>query len=249
MPRGTSISDTAFLQRRLWTPAVLRPDAWFDASDLSTITVATGVSEWRDKSGNGRHMSQSTASYQPTLQIEKKNGLSCVRFEAASGAGFKHSMNTSALVNVRSAFCVAYRETTPNGVFNFIFSQAINNTSYQWASDYDDYLCLNVAETANWRNGSNYRNGSATAIVSVDYKDVWSAFSFMCSGAMETSGIGQDRTTGYWGSQGSYGEVIWSTQALADADRLKVEGYLSHKWAIPLAADHPFANRPPLIGD
>lgn len=49
-----------------WTPARLPGLAlWLSAADLSTITIATGVSEWRDKSGNGRHVSQGTTGSQP----------------------------------------------------------------------------------------------------------------------------------------------------------------------------------------
>jgi hypothetical protein len=36
---------------------------------------------------------------------------------------------------------------------------------------------------------------------------------------------------------------------LSLGDLQRVEGYLSWKWGIRLAADHPYANRPPLIGD
>lgn len=42
---------------------------WLDAADTSTVTLNAGnVSEWRDKSGNGRHASQSTAAFQPLYQ-------------------------------------------------------------------------------------------------------------------------------------------------------------------------------------
>lgn len=50
----------------LWTPANL-PGLfmWFSASDVPSITIATGVSQWSDKSGNGRHVTQGTAANQP----------------------------------------------------------------------------------------------------------------------------------------------------------------------------------------
>jgi hypothetical protein len=61
--------QTAFgpLPTNEWTPAELTGKVlWYDASDASTITVATGVSEWQDKSGNARHLTQATTSKQPT---------------------------------------------------------------------------------------------------------------------------------------------------------------------------------------
>ena len=40
---------------------------WVDANDEDTITHTSGkVSQWDDKSGNNHHLTQSTASYQPT---------------------------------------------------------------------------------------------------------------------------------------------------------------------------------------
>lgn len=40
----------------------------FDASDYASFTIASGaVSQWNDKSGNARHLAQSTAGYRPTV--------------------------------------------------------------------------------------------------------------------------------------------------------------------------------------
>lgn len=50
---------------QLWSPIQLSPALWLDAADSSTITIATGVSQWNDKSGNGRNVSQSTPAAQP----------------------------------------------------------------------------------------------------------------------------------------------------------------------------------------
>jgi len=51
----------------LWTPANITTLAWYDASDATTITESGGaVSQWDDKSGNTRHISQGTGSAQPT---------------------------------------------------------------------------------------------------------------------------------------------------------------------------------------
>ena len=49
--------------------------AWFDADDASTITLTgSNVSEWRDKSGNGRHATQATAARQPAYTTNSLNG-------------------------------------------------------------------------------------------------------------------------------------------------------------------------------
>ena len=252
MPRGINDYDTAILQRRLWTPAVLRPDAWFDASDLSTITISTGVSEWRDKSPNGRHMTQGTTSVQPPLASNAKNGLSCVQFRFQN-TQFVQSDNLamSASLNVRAAYCSVYRQSgIPSYAnnCNFIFTDPVN---FNWAPAFGDLGPLastTLAETLNWRNSSNFASGSSIDVGSYVGQDIWNVYSFSSSGNQVTRSIGRDRSD-FHSSKGLYGEVLWFTSAHSARDRWLIEGYLSHKWAIPLAADHPYANRPPLIGD
>ncbi len=49
-----------------WTPAQLSTALWLDAADAGTITLnGSTVSQWNDKSGNGRNATQSTAANQP----------------------------------------------------------------------------------------------------------------------------------------------------------------------------------------
>jgi hypothetical protein len=52
----------------IWTPARITTALWLDASDASTITLnGSNVTQWNDKSGNGRNAAQSTAANQPTF--------------------------------------------------------------------------------------------------------------------------------------------------------------------------------------
>ncbi len=48
---------------------------------------------------------------------------------------------------------------------------------------------------------------------------------------------------------GLYGEALLFVPKLTLRNKRLVEGYLSWRWGVPLAASHPFVNRPPLIGD
>ncbi|MEI8285912.1 MAG: hypothetical protein WCG15_01295, partial [Actinomycetes bacterium] len=53
-----------------WSPTTLGSSLalWLDASDATTITSSGGlVSEWRDKSGNNRHATQTNAGNQPSV--------------------------------------------------------------------------------------------------------------------------------------------------------------------------------------
>jgi hypothetical protein len=258
MPRGLSDYDSARIQGRLWTPEVLRPAAWFDAADLSTVTnTADGVSAWADKSGNGRTMSRSSTTFRPSLRVENRNGLSAIEFVDKTPVGGLDTRNDriqmATGINVRSAYVAMSRSANPisNG-YNFIFTSDGDNAggSYNWSGPQtDDILADSLYVSADWTNGSNFRSGSSITITAAGSGpvNVWSCYSFLCSSNMVTQGIGWDRI--YHGSWGLYGEVAWFSEAHSTRERWLIEGYLSHKWAIPLAAGHPFANRPPLIGD
>jgi hypothetical protein len=52
---------------KLWRPNQLALSLWLDAEDSASITLnGSTVSQWSDKSGNGRHATQGTAASQPT---------------------------------------------------------------------------------------------------------------------------------------------------------------------------------------
>jgi hypothetical protein len=75
-PRLLRPLDTGFNPRKL---AGL--DFWLDASDASTITVATGVSEWRDKSGRNKHFTQTTGNNQPATGSATMGGKNAILFD------------------------------------------------------------------------------------------------------------------------------------------------------------------------
>jgi hypothetical protein len=58
--------------------------AWFDADDASTFTLnGTAVEEWRDKSGNGYLVSQSTGNNQPA-RTGTVRGRACIDFDGTN---------------------------------------------------------------------------------------------------------------------------------------------------------------------
>lgn len=58
---------------------------WFDAADASSVTLNSGnVSQWNDKSGNGRHATQGTALNQPTYTQAIQNGRAGIIFPAST---------------------------------------------------------------------------------------------------------------------------------------------------------------------
>ncbi len=143
MPRGVSPLDEARLQGRLWTPAQLRTALWLDAADLSTISVTTGISEWRDKSGNGRHVSQATGGTQPTLTRNGLNGLPVLSFNgsqyltspaAVSTWNFLHNTNGSTVIAVWKAGNVS----DPNTFYALLGTNGAASANIGYALAYED---------------------------------------------------------------------------------------------------------------
>lgn len=59
-----------------WVPGDLGSTlfAWFDAEDAASVTLATGVSRWADKSGNRDHLTQANAGLQPVYSATGWSG-------------------------------------------------------------------------------------------------------------------------------------------------------------------------------
>ena len=144
MPRGTSLYDEArVVQGRLWTPGQIRAALWLDGDDLSTISTGTGVSELRDKSGNGRHFTQGTGGTQPTLTQGGLNGRNVLSFNgsqwltspaAVSTWNFLHNTNGSSVFAVWKAGNIS----DPNAAYSLLGTSAIASANIGYALITDD---------------------------------------------------------------------------------------------------------------
>lgn len=268
MPRGVSASDQALLQGRLWTPAALRPGMWFDASDISTITISTGVSEWRDRSGNGRTFTQTTASKQPAYNETGFNGRPTLIFDGANSllsGGASSAMTQFATTGSWAVFYAGQATSTyrnanaylANGFWGdtgaYLSGGVMNSPDVLFTFSYDG--TVDVVEAAytfdtpavieNSLDGTNIRTrvngGTAAALAS---GATLSASSALQIGGQYNAAAGAPRVL-----NGRISEMLFMRSYLQSYERQLVEGYLGWKWGIPLAADHPFTNRPPLIGD
>jgi hypothetical protein len=161
MPRGVNPVDEAIHQNQLWTPDVLRPYAWWDASDHGSISVSTGVSEWRDKSGNGKTLSQSTSGARPALTLNALNGLPVVTFDGtddvlnaatASDWTFLHNSTGSTVI----AVVKAGNTSDPGGAYTLLGSNGGASANIGYAIWFDDRSIV----PANNRLSSLISNGT-----------------------------------------------------------------------------------------
>lgn len=272
MPRGTTRYDEAQLQQRLWTPALLRPALWLDAADASTVSVATGVSEWRDKSGNNRHFTQSTPASQPAYNRNGINGLGSISFDPTNDA-LQRTPEAWAFQYPVTAFIVfSAREFTNayNSLFEFFTtagpatagwsdliksngrSAVYSTSSVGGQPNYDGTGVASYVTNRTYIFTGIHQNNSLVGLQNGN-TDGSNAGSYTLRTNLGTSPL-------YIGSSPLFsrytnwqiGEVIITNNAaLSIADRLKIEGYLAWKWGINnnIVTNSPFINRPPMIGD
>jgi hypothetical protein len=94
---------------RFWTPASMTTALWLDAADSATLTLSgSAVTQWNDKSGNGRNVAQGTAGVQPFVTAGALAGRQVVEFagdyltssSAASTWAFLHNSFRSSVTAV-----------------------------------------------------------------------------------------------------------------------------------------------------
>jgi len=255
MPRGRNDYETAQIQGRLWTPAVLQLAAWFDASDISTISPGATVSQWNDISGNQNHATQATASLQPSLAVSSGGRPFSLYFSGGIGSEQRLAL-TSALSYTSSnpAFSVfgaqrqrATRLLAFGGAAKAFFGDS--GSSVLFRDNNDVGITASSSSLGSWHVTSGVRKGTGA-----NQSDVWVNGLNIGTGTLGAT-FGADfigarfLTASYQASDGWIGEAIAVSSALSARDRQLVEGYLGWKWGVTLVGDHPYANRPPLIGD
>ena len=276
MPRGVSRFDEAQLQQRLWTPDLLLPQLsfWQDAADPSTITIATGVSEWRDKSGNGRHFTQATGANQPSYSETGFLGRPGITFDGADDRLLLTGISSQITNQTHGVYWVfsrisgnaggsGYNPTisirTANGADGGALHYVKNSGGF--GASYP-YFGQPTSASYDLTSGAAYQNNIGYVMsFQANAPSAATGWSVRRSGTLEgtTNTISTPNTNndGYILAHQSnparflncvFAEVLM-VQNMNTVLRQKVEGYLAWKWGITLAATHPFANRPPLIGD
>jgi hypothetical protein len=228
----------------VWNPSMLAPALWLDAADANTITLNSGnVSQWNDKSGNNRHLTQASAGSQPLYISSGLNGQNIVRFEAGDAIS-NGAVNLPIGSSARTMY-VVYTPRTTTGVPNEIFSQGVTGSSGKWfrlqfrpsppgdpyfagfSTDLSDFASITLTTkiggiTFDSSTGTLYRNGTQIA-----------------QGALTLNTDGNQIGTAMIGDMA---EAVFVSRSLATLDRQKLEGYLAHKWGLTanLPNDHPY---------
>lgn len=230
----------------LWTPAQIATAAWWDASDVSTISDTGGaVDQWSDKSGNGRHFTQVTPTEKPTTGVATIGGLNALDFDN-DDALLNSGLPSESLINfflVRKVLDGSFLDFSGSSGSTFSYAARSNSPS--------------TLIHKNFGAPTLYKSG--VVITPVTRGDVHSAFSddtpyLVGFIGADTSSWADSLTLGFpfspsFDTLGQYGEILAISGALATETRQKIEGYLSHKWGLQnnLPTGHPYKSAAPIV--
>jgi hypothetical protein len=237
-------------QYGLWSPAEISTALWLDAADASTVTTVSGnVSQWNDKSGNGRNASQATSANRPVYVASSVNGLPCVEFQATNQIlSTSYTLPTSNIYH----FDVVKRLATL-GAGGSIFGYQVSanrqfagfrdNSNLWFGSGDSSESTVAANSSANTAHIFAYQLvGSTTAGLRFNGSIARSVqeFTGTCGGG--TMVVGEGGGTGPLGSIIGVSERITVNASISLSDIQKVEGYLAHKWGLTasLPSDHPY---------
>jgi len=242
-----------------WTPAQITTSLWLDAADASTITESGGaVSQWDDKSGANRNVTQASGANQPMTGTTSLNGLNALDFDGtddflslAYDADISSINKNIFIVAVPDGGAGGFRSPMTNRQESplygyYCYANATNKYEISigngsWTSHYstvDATLGTGVIMASqiatgsfvSWINGSQIGSSSSTMVPAVaDLK------------------IGRGNSAFAW--NGRIAEVLISDGVLSNEDRQKLEGYLAHKWGLTdsLPVGHPYKTNPPKV--
>lgn len=101
---------------------------WLDGADSATLFNATtggslpanngGIGRWEDKSGNGNHATQGTASQRPLRLVAAANGRDCLLFGGSSNS----MIIANDLVTTAASVVVVARRTGSDGLGGWFYS-------------------------------------------------------------------------------------------------------------------------------
>jgi hypothetical protein len=248
-------------QYGLWSPVEITTALWLDAADASTITESGGaVSQWDDKSGNGRDISQASSTQRPTLATTGLNGKPTLDFDGSNDYLFNASVGASGLSN--ATIISVFKQVTGGPTEDHQINIGQTGTTGKvrgfyrpgnatvlgfggWARIATSSFSLDIG-------GAHHIFGFANTALSGSnnlqiFKD-GSVETLTTSAALSTTldgfsvGALQGALVGNYYSNISVAEIIVLYEAISTVNRQKLEGYLAHKWGLTanLPADHPY---------
>lgn len=224
-------------------PLKLGAALWLDAADTTTITESSGaVSQWNDKSGNGRNFTQATGANQPTTGTRTINNVNVLDFDGndwlgrADDAGMRPSTLTTFIVFDRDATGRRDMFSCGNaGVFptnNWIHGHNGAAQNFLGRTPASNRTSGTIAGDAigRWVHDGTTLTGALNGVATFNTSST--------IGADNTLGltIGASRidptTTTFAVYNGAIGEIVFFPRVLSASEIADMETYLTAKWGI-----------------
>jgi hypothetical protein len=248
-----------------WTPANTTTALWLDAADASTITTVSGaVSQWNDKSGNGRNVFQSGSSSRPAYNASGFNNKGALAFDGSNDllesvasittgtytgefnvfwVGTRNS-NGGTVITERSSALVGSSQWLNLSNVQYISSDGQNASANHTISSTTFNLLTTTGGLVFHRHAPGSRdtlflNGTQVTVTAGTASNITGGTSYFRVGARE-AGNGQF-------FNGSLCEIIVMLSNPSTDIRQRMEGYLAHKWELTasLPNDHPYKSSAP----
>lgn len=248
---------------RLWSPRDLKNSlyAWYDAADLSTITLSAGkVSSWADKSINANSVTQTNSAQQPYPSLGAVNGNNVISFNGVSG--LKGSSNAgllsgsadstwfivSQLTTVTSSTSVAagYGGNAVAALRGLIGS-SVNGYIILWQYGSGDYISSLRWPSSFTIVGGSLNQGTGSVFTNGNFIGSKSISPFTGTSLPMSIGFASASNDQYW--NGTIGEVIFASGNISLQQRQVTEGYLAWKWGLQnnLPQNHQYRSQPPRL--
>ena len=251
-PRHNSRASRGVRTAPLWNPSQLSTALWLDAADSSTVTTVSGaVSQWNDKSGNARNVSQATVASRPTYTTAGLNGLNVVTFD---GSNDSISNSTYTFPTVYSIYAVGRNSNTG---YSRLLNVGVVDTFGFFGSNSSNYATF-FGNGVTWNDvaaNTPAQSVTSTSILGlVKDNTVGGAIPYVNGTAQNTKSGTTASTTGFilggamsqqW--NGIVAELIILPVLSTTTQRQQIEGYLAWKWGLQanLNVSHPYYKNPP----
>jgi hypothetical protein len=225
---------------------------WLDANDATTFTYSSGslVSQWNDKSGNGRNFTQAVSLNQPFRDTSVQNSKPALRMNYSGTVRFISNASYDFSSSAFTAFAVCDFNA---GNYPAVIGRNSGNPSPGVAMGADagsaNYAISRIQQATSSSNltvtGSNadvivYRSsGISGGNISVDvFKNGTAGSGALSLGSLNAGdktilGASRDGLADTFGADGYICEIIIYPSQLSTGDRNTIEAYLKTKWGTP----------------
>jgi hypothetical protein len=218
--------------------------AWYDASVSSSLFNATtggsnvapgdGVARWEDISGNGNHLTQSTANNRPTLNAAQFNGNDALDFD---GSNDSMALTSAVPMSSGASIVVVSRKQTNNqgGLYSLTGFISSNHHPFTDGNAYDGF-----ASSARFSFAQAFRSDLYVwSVIAGSVKTVYANNAILDQRAytpanqnatypVQLIGTGRgDNTTCF---DGWICEVLIFTRGITVAENTSLYTYLRAKW-------------------